>query len=148
MSKGLKAFTTMLYRTGRSTSRSNSCTVLPSPFERVFERHSNACIFTLHVRTHVKRNTNASLLFSFCSNALSNATRTRSFYFLSVRTRYQTQHERQLSVSRSNALSNATRTQVFCFGPVRMRLRTQHERPRSVMLFLKLFLSLILCIAS
>ena len=59
----------MLCRAGRSTSRSNSCAVLPLPFERVFERNSNACIFSLHVRTRAERNTNVRLRLYFRLNA-------------------------------------------------------------------------------
>ena len=76
------------------------------PFERVHERNSNAHTFCLIMHQVSfpfervsKRPTNASILFHFRSNAFTNATRTRAFCSISVRTRLRTLLEREHSVS-------------------------------------------------
>ena len=122
----------MLYSAGRSVSRSNNCVDLPSIFERVIKRCSNAGIlphfhsntletilehvyFCLPVRTRVKRYTNVNLMSRFHSNAC------------------QTLHECEPSVLFPfERVSNTTLTWTFYFISTRTRYQMLHEREPSV----------------
>ena len=82
-------------------------------YQTLHEREHSALFSFEHIanatRTHafllfpfkrvIKHYTDVNLLSRFCSNALSNATRTPTFCFIHVRTRYQMHHECQHSVS-------------------------------------------------